>query len=236
MELLKLEKRECPIKISLTPLGGYYLLVEFEINGDKHKLCPSHAVSMQFLEFMSAAYMLYCEMNGCDCHNHTFINKNRREVYIDKNDSRLSVVKTWLMWNEEGPSARITLYREVEQADLSPVADKPDPIRIEIDYSTGYPGQGEHFTYSVDGKDLCYAIGKTGTDAIKEYGFHGYFYSTGYDDCIGDWIDINQLLFFKAYALGAMEVRDLTEVRMDNDSCYYRTDFSKELELLLFDM
>lgn len=40
-DIMNLEKRECPIKIKLTPCSGYYLSVEFEINGEKHRCCPS---------------------------------------------------------------------------------------------------------------------------------------------------------------------------------------------------
>ena len=211
MELLKLEKRECPIKISLTPLGGYYLLVEFEINGDKHELCPSLAVGWHFLEFMSAAYMLYSENGGCDCHNHAFLPRAHhyfREIETNATNPRLKEnemsVETSIEWNEEGPTAKISLYRKVENENLAPITNALDPIRISIEYNNSKTNENKTSTYNVEGKDLSYAIAKAGTDAIKKYGFHGYFYSTGHDDCTGDWIDINQLLFFKALSLLAI--------------------------------
>ena len=49
---------------------------------------------------------------------------------------------------------------------------------------------------------------------------------------------MHELLFFKAYALDAMEVRNLTTVWEDEDHWHHAdaTPFNKELELLLFDM
>ena len=83
----------------------------------------------------------------------------------------------------------------------------------------------------MDGRDLCYAIGKAATSVIKKYGFYGYHFSTGWDDIQSDLININQLVFFKAYALNAMEARTLKEV--DHG---FTSSFEKELELLLFEM
>ncbi len=50
-------------------------------------------------------------------------------------------------------------------------------------------------------------MAKACTDAIKKYGFYGYYSATG-GDCngFGDVIPIHMLLFIKAYALNAMEV------------------------------
>ena len=74
-------------------------------------------------------------------------------------------------------------------------------------------------------------IGKAATSVIKRYGFRGYHYSTGWDEIEGDLIDMNQLVFFKAYALNAMEARTLKE-----DRHVFSSSFDKELELLLYDM
>ena len=71
--------------------------------------------------------------------------------------------------------------------------------------------------------------GKACTEAIKEFGFYGYRYSTESEP-----IKIHQLLFLKAYALENMEVRELTVVDDWLGSC--KTNFEKETELLFFDM
>ena len=241
---MHLVKRDCPVKIKLTPCSTYYLLIDFEINGEKHSFFPSAAVSYHFLDFMAAVYQLYTENDGLDCHNDAFLpnrlyGKSRRKINTQKTDPQLNEeeisVETSIDWDEEGPTATITLYRKAQNGDLAPIPNDPDPIQITICYDM-FPDKSGEFTYVVDGKDLCYAVAKAGMDVIKTYGFHGYFFTSGLDNGIDNWIDINQLLFFKAYALGVMEVRDFSEVSTGKNNTVLATDFEKELELLLFDM
>ena len=73
------------------------------------------------------------------------------------------------------------------------------------------------------------SISKMDTETLKEFGFYGYRYSTESEP-----IKIHQLLFLKAYALGNMEAREL--IMVDKDFDCRKSDFNKELELLLFDM
>jgi len=83
-------------------------------------------------------------------------------------------------------------------------------------------------TYTIKSKDFCYAVAKACTEVLKRYGFYGYRYSTEYD-----YFKLHQLLYIKAFALGALETREL----LDADSEWVkRTSFEKEMELLLFDM
>ena len=96
-------------------------------------------------------------------------------------------------------------------------------LRSSMDYGKTYQ------EYTVNDRDFCYAVAKACTEAIKEFGFYGYRYSTESQP-----IKIHQLLFLKAYALGNMDARDLTVVDEGLDFC--KSDFEKELELLLFDM
>ena len=51
-------------------------------------------------------------------------------------------------------------------------------------------------------------------------------------------MDINKLLFIKAYALNALEVRTVTKLWEDPNNCESAaaSSLEKELELLLFDM
>ena len=100
--------------------------------------------------------------------------------------------------------------------------------------------RGRVFNYKVDGRDLCYAAAKAYTDAIKKYGFYGYYMSTG-GDCNGhgDIIDIHMILFIKAYALGKMDMRRLETAWKSEVSRWQgaeRTSFEKEIELLLLEM
>ncbi|MBQ7005252.1 MAG: hypothetical protein IJN68_02350 [Clostridia bacterium] len=96
-------------------------------------------------------------------------------------------------------------------------------LRVSVDYGKTYK------EFTVDDKEFCYAVAKACTEALKEFGFYGYRYSTESEP-----IKIHQLLFLKAYALGNMEAREL--IMVDEDFDCRKSDFNKELELLLFDM
>ena len=115
-----------------------------------------------------------------------------------------------------------------------PVEYGEDPIEISITSTRSAP-----YTCTVDGRDLCYAVAKAYTEAIKKYGFYGYYSSTG-GNCngFGDVIDLHMILFIKAYALNAMEVRKLETVYKVTRGWEHAegTPFDKEIELLLFDM
>ena len=63
------------------------------------------------------------------------------------------------------------------------------------------------WAYLVDDRDFCYAVATACTEAIKQFGFYGYRYSTESQS-----IKIYQLLFLKAYALGNMDARELAAV------------------------
>ena len=91
--------------------------------------------------------------------------------------------------------------------------------------------------FTVDGRDLCYAVAKACTEALKKYGFKGYLKSSG-EQYLGDKIDLEMLLFIKAYALNAMEVRDAPKAWEEPDGWRhaYASSFEKEMELLMFDM
>ena len=86
-----------------------------------------------------------------------------------------------------------------------------------------------HKEYTVDDREFCYAVAKGCTEVLKEYGIYGFRRSTG-----GEPIILHQLLFIKAYALGDLQARELTA--MDKWGLCRKTDFEKEMELLLFDM
>ena len=57
-------------------------------------------------------------------------------------------------------------------------------------------------------------------------------------ECFGDSINIEQLLFIKAYALNVLEVRELKTVwkKPKGWMSAAGTSFEDEIELLLFDM
>ncbi len=231
---MKLIRRDCPVKITITPCSSYCLEVELEINGDRHTFMPSGAMSFFFSEFMGAVYGLYFE--GNDCHNHPFVqNYSKRAKHTSPaEDPTLSDdtirIESKICWDEEGPMANISFCRLASTRSYFPPKDDADTVTVTISYEDRRDISGT-YSYTVDGRDLCYAIGKAATDVIKKYGFHGYHYSTGCDTVIYDLFDMNQLVFFKAYALNAMEARTLKE-----EGWGFSSSFEEELELLLFEM
>lgn len=232
---LKLNKRECEIRVRLTPIGADFMRVHFRIGGDNHYFYPSCVMGDQFSSFLTAVYCLYNE--GYDYHQLHMRQWKRRfgcvfETPTEENGNRF-FKSIPIQWDEEGRIVDVTLSRSSSQEDIFAIVPKeqPDPIDIEFSYKKGI------FKYTVDGRDLCYAVARAYTEALKKYGFQGYLRSTG-QQYIGDVFEMEELLFVKAYALDAMEARELKEEWrkpkswMGADS----SSFEKEMELFLFDM
>ena len=209
---MKLEKRECGVKIKLSPSGSYFLGVDFDFYGNKISFLPSSAVGDQFGEFVSALYTLYFENHdGHDEWNH-------REYHTEEGSHHIVAASVMVDWDNEGEVMTMEMTRYWE-------GKKTDEILLKITTDCGKTFK----VFSVKDKDLCYAVAKACTDALKQYGIYGYRFSTEHDA-----FRFYQLLFIKAYALDCLEVRELEDG--DEHGLSKRTDFNKEMELLLFDM
>ena len=207
---MKLQKRDCDIKIKLTPTGTQYLGIDLDFSGREISFGASSAVGGQFGNFVSALYALYFEKD--DCHNEW----RPRESITAKDDRHIIGITTTVDWDNEGEVMTVEMTKYCE-------GDNTDQINVRI--STDY---GEtHTCFDVDDRELCYAVAKACTDVLKQYGIYGYKYTTE-----GDYFDINKLIFIKARALNCPEVRELLAA----DGSSKKTDFNKEIELLLFDM
>lgn len=175
----------------------------------------------QFSVFLDAVYRLYSEENF----NHGFV----RRIHPNKGPHPTPYWRTVssVKWDEEGRTVTIRFERQYNDP-----FDNQDIINIELFTFLG------KFCYCVEGKDLCYAIAKACTETLKKYGFMGYCFSSD-DSCRqGESLDLNKLLFIKAYALDAMEIRKLQLLWKDPHGWMdaHRSSLEKELELLLFDM
>ncbi len=234
-DCLKLNKRKCNISIELIPCGADMLKIIWCIGEDSHTFRASSVMGYQFSAFVGAMYQLYSE--GPDTHSHNRGTGHKASFTFPGGDSSLQKdevrSKTIINWDGEGPYYTITLDRKCKHWNY-PVEDGEDPIEISINSTRNAP-----YTCTVDGHDLCYAVAKAYTEAIKKYGFYGYYSSTG-GNCngFGDVIDLNMILFIKAYALNVMEVRNLETVWKAKRGWEHAegTSFDKEIELLLFDM
>ena len=209
---MKLQKRDCNIKVHIEPLGAAFLAVSFDFGDKKLEYTPSASVGDQFGEFVCALYTLYDEYRNGRLDGHC--EWNEREYHSnDKHEIQATTVT--VDWDDEGTNMTIEMTKPLDGDTIL--------LRSSMDYGKTYQ------EYTVNDRDFCYAVAKACTEAIKEFGFYGYRYSTESQP-----IKIHQLLFLKAYALGNMDARDLTVVDEGLDCC--KSDFEKELELLLFDM
>ena len=230
---MKLNKRNCETRIRLTPCDGDFMRVHFRIGGDNHYFYPSCVMGDQFSSFLTAVYCLYNE--GCEYHNLHKRQWNSRfgadpweYPWQDGKDSYYKSIP--ITWDEEGRIINVTVSRRSLTEEVLPEGI-PDPIKVEFSY------RKKQYQYTVDGRDLCYAIARGCTEALKKYGFQGYLRSTGMQ-YLGDSFEMEELLFVKAYALNAMDVRELKEA-WRKPKGWMRADassFEKEIELLLFDM
>ena len=236
-DFLKLNKRECSTTIELSPVGTDFLRIVWNIGKDRHMFRASSAVGSQFASFLQALYTLYSE--GADNHDHFYTRWVEKRFFFPAEDDSLSEdevrIVTQFGWDGEGPWYTIVFNRRCKGW-IHPVSDGEDPVEVTI---TIHNDEETIYSYVVDGRDLCYAASKAATEVLKKFGFFGYFSSTG-GDCngFGDILDIHVLLFLKAYALNALEVRELTTIWKPENSWRHAegTSFQKELELLLFDM
>ncbi len=227
---LKLNKRNCSIRIRLTPCGNNFQKIEWKIKRDRHIFRPSAAIYGQFSSFVTAVYCLYSE--NTDQHTSSRQSLHQyQHIWHRESPCEHDTIIAKVCWEEEGRYDEIWLLRRCIDG-KAPTPDQPDPIAIRIYYA------GKTFRYTVDARDLCYAIAKAATSALKKYGFRGYFSSSGSDVCFGDAINIEQLLFLKAYALDALDVRELKTIWKKPKSWMRAegTSFDDEIKLLLFDM
>ena len=224
--------------MELRPLGSNHLEFIWDIDGDHHEFYASSVMGGQFSLFLKAVYCLYLEKG--DPHRNfgrdvkLWWNLPTEDESLRKGEDRAN---TEFSWDGEGSLVYFRFSR-VRSECLSGVFPEKDPIFIEIRYHRHR--KGPMHTYVVEGRDLCYAVAKAVTDALKKYGIHGYYRSTGdsCDVCQGDVIDPEQFLFIKAYALSVMESRSLTPVQIEDDGfdCSESSPIEKEVELLLFEM
>ena len=208
----ELKKRDCDIKIKLTPSGTQYLHFEMDIQGDHLDFLPASTMGDQFGAVVSALYTLFHEKE--DMHEEW---RSREHISDENHVIHRRVTK--VEWDNEGDVIDIIMSRkggiDIDYED--------DLIDIEIKNYDEVLKQ-----YTVKTKDLCYAVAKACTEVLKEYGIYGYRYSTEQD-----YFKIHQLLYIKSFALGNFEAREL--ISEEND-WIKKTSFEKEIELLMFDM
>ena len=230
---LKLNKRNCDMRIRLTPYDYDFLRVHWRIDSENYYFFASGVMGSQFSAFLSAVYGLYEEKDRSH-YLHCKYNDDITHEHPHNREDRKHYFKSKVFWDGEGPFYKITFTRTCDNE--GPVLDPytPDPVQVRIESS-----RQSFKECTVDGRDLCYAVARGCTEAFKKYGFKGYTLSTG-GTYVGDSFNIEKFLFIKAYALNVLEVCEAkTEWADPNPNRWGEaksTNFSEELELLLFDM
>ena len=226
---MKLNKRNCNIRIRLTPCGSDFTKVQFKIGGITNDFFLSGVMGSQFSSLLRAIYCLYDEE---DQKHWIFQRRGQKTIRNTPQGSEESqLTRVDFNWENEHHGHPITLWRESKSYMPMPEG-VPDPVKI-IFWRT----YGKRREFTIDGRDLCYAVAKACTEALKKYGFKGYLKSSG-DQYLGDSIDIEILLFIKAYALDALEARATQQLWQHPQGWMHAesSSFEKEMELLLFDM
>lgn len=126
--------------------------------------------------------------------------------------------KTEIFFDEEGSGYTWKLTRKLS-------LDTDFMVDINIEYSSSI--DNKTYKCSVRYKELCYAVAKVCTEALKKYGLGGYQDSSWDLD-----INIRRLIFIKALALDMLD--DIKSVRDENDE--EKSNFTKELAILTMDM
>ena len=209
---MNLQKRECPISFRFVPYGFGWEDVYLTVGGEEHcfVVTGTHVPGSvdELFSAVAGLHPQYCNSG------------NLFSVYVDVDDSR-NPVGTKFWWVGEGIEWEWTFSRP-------PTADMDVPIEVKITEKDDGADSGESVCFTVGYKDLCYAVAKGMTEAMKNHGLFGYVNAVwGHD------LNLRVLLMLKAFALGAEDVLKVEDLGRGNGE---RTDFAKELELLLFDM
>ena len=225
---MKLNKRECNIKIRLTPFDADFVKVQMKFGDERQDFFLSNIMGDRFSSFLWAVFCLYEEEDN----GHWLCFKHDKETKREFRKDGTYLTTARLFWDGEGYGYATVHLSRIGKGNTPPSPDEKDIITLKIDR------WGKTYSYEMDGRDLCYALAKAYTDAMKKYGFRGYLVSNQWTDP-GEQIAFGDtFLFIKAYALNALEVRNTRLKWQDPSGCAqaYASSFEKEMELLLFDM
>ena len=240
MKKMNLKKMKCPITIQLIPYGGGWTDVRINMFGTELYFVISNYVGNQFSDLMKVLYHMYPRQNDSENADDLIESKVGIAEWTGEKYEVLKVVdstkdadghatfidipwKAEFSWTDEERTTKWLLERK-------PNCDRNFYLSIKIEVENGwYDVPKEEYEFIVQYRDMCYAVAKACTDALKKHGFYGYHYSTYFQD-----INIRHLLFLKSVALDNFEARKLTFYEEKGQGEI--SDFEKEIELLLFDM
>ena len=235
---MHLIRRDCAIKMRLVPYGSGWTDVYIDFGDGEEYFVISNVMGAGFEALMRALYYLHPFHNNdeeagdiidykdgvCDYINGKFI---VTKVVDDIHEAGIEVPYTYrripwkahFTWDEEGCEYHWSLEKE---------ANEDESFMIKLRIESNRDGL-KAFDFQFPYEDLCYAVADASTKALKRHGFFGYHSSTYTED-----INLRYLLFLKAVALRNMEACQVT--RYPEKGKGDTSSFTKEMELLLFDM
>ena len=233
------QKRDCPITIKLVPYGAGWEDVTIEIQGNRHWYPVSGCLGDGFWALAESLYALYPNQNYHEHESHYLSKiadyvgdyKDGKYVNVQRKPSEwrgsyFSVpVQAQFYWDEEGHGVSWTLTRPENE-------DRESPLVIHLEeWDDSCEGKTtEHsFDYTVSYSDMCYAVGKALTEAMKSHGFTGFHESVWESD-----INVRHLCFLKACGMGNPDFFKPKEIK--GEGAGDRSSFTDEIDLLLFDM
>lgn len=230
---MKWIKRDCPIKFELVPYGSGWEDVTLEIGGDSHWWSISGCLGDGFGALVESLYALYPYQTydereqkrlteedkfEADYVNGEYVNCHRLP---DGATSYKSMPKTAeFYWDLEGCGVNWKLTKE-----FGPEKD----FTLVVELSEGTEQRHKDFRYEVKYSDLCYAVGKALTEALKKHGFAGFHTSVWESD-----VNVRHLCFLKACGMGHPDAVQPIESAERGEGA--TSSFDEELELLMFDM
>ena len=209
---MNLQKRECPISFRFVPYGAGWEDVYLTVGGEEHYFVVTGAFGPDSVDSLTSAIVgLHPSYNSCGYLHHRYIDETKDDIPVGATVSLPG----------EGFGSEWAFKRP-------PVEDIDVPIEISIVKTEEGEEPDSPITFTVGYKDLCYAVAKGMTEAMKKHGLFGHVNAVWSHD-----LNLRVLLMLKAFALGAEDVLKVEDLGRGNGE---RTDFAKELELLLFDM
>lgn len=221
---MKLTKRDCPVKIDITPNERMEILLRF--CEKENCLLIEQADITTLYELLKILYHFHPFQDDLD------ITPESVKTYIDFPDFNIE------QQNKKAPEKRTELMFIPYEATLVLNEDifksqwtfrreptKKEDFKLEIEIENYRKGK---LNFSADYSDFCYAVAKACTEILKEHGIYGFHRSASKGD-----INLRHLLFIKSVALKNSQARELTYRGYKEGFC---TDLQSELELLLFDM
>ena len=229
---MKWQKRDCPIFMKLVPYGYGWEDVTFDICGDHHWWSVSGCLGSGFWALVESLYALYpyqtydeleqrrlTEVDECvaDVKIGEYVNVRPR---TKRDSSYYSFPKSAeFFWDHEGWGVQWKLIKESGQ-------ERDFPLTIVLEETNT---EHKSFHYTVKYSDLCYAVGKAITEALKEHGFGGFHTSVWESD-----VNVRHLCFLKSCGMGSPGAVQPFESTDKGGGAV--SSLADEIELLLFDM